>query len=110
MLEITSKLHQFRDGVAQSFSHTRGWKITPFYKNGVVLYNMATLFDNTNAVSKSEQSDHIVQGVFCQTFMKSCQITHNLLQMILPKYGQISAHVFSLNDLPNSGPNTNCVT
>ena len=37
MLEITSKLHQFRDGVAQSFSHTRGWKITPFYKNGVVL-------------------------------------------------------------------------
>ena len=39
------------------------------------------------------------------TFTKSCQ-----LQVTLPKYGKISAHFFSLNDLRNNGPNINCVT
>jgi len=46
------KLHQFLDGVARNFSYTRGCTITPFYKNGVVLHNLATMFDNTNAASK----------------------------------------------------------
>jgi len=47
--------HQFLDGVAWNFSYRRGWKITPFYKNGAVLHNLATLFDNTNAVSTAER-------------------------------------------------------
>jgi len=34
-----------------------------FVENGVVLHHLATLFDNTNAVSKPEHGDQIVQGV-----------------------------------------------
>jgi len=63
--------------------------------HGVVLHHQATLFDNTNAVSKPEHGDQIVHGVFCQTFTKSCQfhcqITNNVLEIILPKYCQTSA-------------------
>jgi len=47
------------------------------------------MFDNTNAVSKPEQDDQIVHGVFCQTFTKTCQITNNMLQVILPKYCKV---------------------
>jgi len=63
-----------------------------------------------NAVSKPEQSYQILDGVFFQTCTKSFQITNNILHIVLPKYGQISAHYFSLNDLPNNGPITNCAT
>jgi len=49
-------------------------KLHHFYKDCAALHNLSTLFDNTNAVSKPEQSDQIVYGVFCQTFTKSCQI------------------------------------
>jgi len=71
----------------------------------MVLHNLATLFDNTNTVSNPEQSDQIVRGVFWQTFAKSCQITNNIAE-IRPKISTF----FSLNDLSNNGPNTNCVT
>jgi len=70
-----------------------------------VLHNLATLFDNTNVVSKPEQSDQIVCDVFCQTFTKSCQITNNIAE-IRPNI----CTFFSLKDLPNNGPNTNYVT
>jgi len=45
-----------------------------FANHGVVLHHLATLFDNTNAVSKPEQGDQIVHGGCCQTFTKSCDI------------------------------------
>jgi len=32
-------------------------------KNGLVLHHLATLFDNTNAVSKPEMGDQIVNGI-----------------------------------------------
>jgi len=60
-----------------------------FVKNGLVLHHLATLFDNTNAVSKPKKGDQIMH-VFCQTFTKSCQfhcqMTNNVLQMMLPKF------------------------
>jgi len=61
------KLHQFFDSVARNFSFTQACKITPFLliffvKNGVVLRRLATLFDNTNAVSKPEHGDQIVHS------------------------------------------------
>jgi len=62
------KLQQFFDGVTRNFSYTQACKITPvlrknFANNGVVLHHQATLFDNTNAVSKPEHGDQIVRGV-----------------------------------------------
>jgi len=67
------KLHQFFDYVARKFSCTQACKITPFLKNGlvlvlVVLHHLATPFDNTNAVSKPELTDHIIYGVFCGVY------------------------------------------
>jgi len=38
-------------------------KLHRFCKNGVVLHHLATLFDNTSAVSKPEHDDQIVHGV-----------------------------------------------
>jgi len=45
-------------------------------------------------VSNPEKGDQIVGGVFCQTFMKSCQITNNILEILMPKYWQNSAKFF----------------
>jgi len=58
------------------------------------LHHLATLFDNTNAVSNPGQGDQIVQGVFCQTITKYCQITKNVLTHNIAKiqYCQISAN------------------
>jgi len=50
-------------------------------------------------VSKPEQCDQIVNGVFCQTFTKSCQIHCQITKITLPKYLQNSVKFFSLNDL-----------
>jgi len=38
-------------------------KLHHLWKNGVVLHHLATLFDNTNAVSKPEKGDQIVYGI-----------------------------------------------
>jgi len=80
-------------------------KLHHFYKDCAALHNLSTLFDNTNAVSKPEQSDQIVYGVFCQTFTKSCQITNHIAE-IRPNI----CTFFSLKGLPNNGPNTTCGT
>ena len=40
-----------------------------------------------------------MHGVFCQTIMKSCQITNNMLKIISTKYCRNSATFFPLNDL-----------
>ena len=69
------KLHQFLMVWHENF---------PTHKHAV-LYHLITLFDNTNAVSMPEQVDQTVHGVFFQTFTKSCQITSDTLQIILPK-------------------------
>ena len=50
-----------------------------------------------------------MHDVFCQTVTQSCQITNNILQIILTKYCQNSATFFSLNDYFNNRPNTNWV-
>ena len=39
-----------------------------FVKNGIVLHHLATMFDNTDVVSKPEEGDQIVHVVFWQTF------------------------------------------
>jgi len=36
---------------------------TIFVKNGLVLYYLETLFDNTKAVSKPEKVDQILRGI-----------------------------------------------
>jgi len=63
------KLHQIapicRWCGTKFFLHTR-LKFTAFYENCAKSHNVATLFHNTNAVSKPEQSDLIVHGEFCQ--------------------------------------------
>jgi len=64
-----------------------------------VLHNLATLFDNTNVVSKPKQNDQIAQGVLCQTFTKSCQLTNDIAEIRPNIYT-----FFSLNDLPNNVP------
>jgi len=38
-------------------------------------HHLATLFDNTNTVSKHEQGDLVSARCFRQTFTKSCQIS-----------------------------------
>jgi len=73
-------------------------EIFPTHKHAKLHY-LATLFDNIIVLSNPEQSHQIVHRVFCQTFTKSCQITKHVLQIILPKHCQLSANLFSLNDL-----------
>jgi len=74
MVSKRLKLHQFFDGVARNFSYTQACK-----------NHLATLFDNTNAVSKPEQGDQIqiVHGAFCQTFTKFSQIHRQITNNIL---------------------------
>jgi len=47
------------------------------------LHQLATLFNNTIAVSNPEKSDQIENGVFCQIFTKSCLI-RKIIVKILP--------------------------
>jgi len=74
------------------FLHTSMWNYTIFVKNDVALHHLATLFDNTNVISKREQGEQFVHGAFCQTITKSCLISSNTLQILLPKYFQFSAN------------------
>jgi len=61
------KLHQitktFRWSGTKFFLQTCMQNYTIFGKNGVVFHHLATLFDNTNAVSKPEKGDQIVYGI-----------------------------------------------
>jgi len=61
-------------------------KLQHFTKWCSITQFLATLFDNTTVVSKPEQSDQNVHGVFCQTFTKSCQIANNIAE-IRPNIG-----------------------
>jgi len=91
------------------FSTHKHVKFLIFVKNGVVLCHQTTLFNNTNAVSKPEQCGQIVHGVFWKTFTKYCEITNNILQIILPKSCKIFLiKRFTLTMDPR--PNTNWVT
>jgi len=59
--------------------------------NHAKLHHLATLFDNTNGnmVSNPEKGNHIVRGVFCLIFTKSCQIhcqiTNNISEILMSK-------------------------
>jgi len=64
-------------------------EIFPTHKRAK-LHRLATVFDNTNAVSKPE-GGQIVHSVFCPTFTKSCQITNNIAKIL--------QNFFILNDL-----------
>jgi len=70
-------------------------KLHHFCKNVVVSQHLATLFDNSNAVRMPAQGDQIGHGVFWQTYPKSCQITSNILEIIL----QNSENAFSIKRL-----------
>jgi len=76
------KLHQitriFRWCGTKFFLHTSMENYTIFVKVDVVLHHLATLFDNTKAVSKPEQGDQTVHGVFCQMFTQFSQFTVKL--------------------------------
>jgi len=84
---------------------TQAYKLHHFCKNCVVIYHLATLFNNTNAVSTKQAIAgwQTRYGVFCHTITKSCQIhcqvTNNILKRTLTKYCQNSTTFFSLNNL-----------
>jgi len=62
---------------------------TIFIKNCVVLHYLATLFNNSNAVSKP-QHGHTLCTVYSDTQLRilsiHCRIANNVLQTILTKY------------------------
>jgi len=51
---------------------------TIFVKNGVVLHHLATLFENTNEVSKPDKGDQIVHGILPNIY--------EILPVSLPNY------------------------
>ena len=67
--------------------------IFPSHKHAK-LHHLATLFNDTNVVSNPVKGDQIVRDVFCQTFAKSCQITNNILQIIMQNTGKTLQNFF----------------
>jgi len=71
--------------ILPSSMHTSMLNYTIFVKYCVVLHHLATLFNNTNAVSKPQQGDRLCT-VYCAKHYETCQIPKNVLQTTLTKY------------------------
>ena len=82
MLLKRLKLHQitriFRWSGTTFFLQTCMQNYTIFVKNGVVLHHLATLFENTNEVSKPDKGDQIVHGILPNIY--------EILPVSLPNY------------------------
>ena len=73
-------------------------KLHRFVKNCVVLHHLATLFNNTNAVSNSLPGDKLCTVYSAKQLQNPAESTAKL-EIISTKYCQNSATCFSLNDL-----------
>jgi len=79
--------------VAQNFSYTQACTVKlhqfckKFFFNGTALHQLATLFNNTNAVSKPEHGDKIVHDiVHSANHLRNPVKFTAKLQIILPKH------------------------